>query len=63
MNTEKLYNSDLDEWFYKITIIKSICNLLKCTEEEAENHIEYGIKHGLYYTVEGYNKHFAPYEN
>ena len=62
MNTEKLYNSDLDKWETKENIIHIIMDM-GYTEEEAENEINYSIKQGILYTEEGYQKHFAPYEN
>ena len=63
MNTELFYNANSDEWHTKTEVINDIINILDCTEEEAENHLEYAIKIGVYYTEEDYKKHFAPYEN
>lgn len=63
MKTEKFYNANSDQWHTKTEVINDIINMLDCTEEEAENHLEYSIKHNLIYTEEGYKKHFAPYEN
>ena len=68
MKSEKFYNADSDQWLTKAEVIKSIINLyhemgLNYTEENAENQIDYMVKHGFLYTEEGYQKHFKPYEN
>ena len=62
MNTELLYNSDLDKWETKTEIINIIIGM-GYTEEEAENIINDSINQCILYTEEGYKKHFAPYEN
>lgn len=62
MNTEKLYNSELDKWKTKTEIINIIMGM-GYTEEEAENILDDSIKQCILYTEEGYKKHFAPYEN
>lgn len=59
---EMLYNSDLDKWETKTEIVNIIMGM-GYTEEEAENHIDYSIKHRILFTEEDYSKYFAPYEN
>lgn len=62
LNTELLYNSDLDKWETKTEIINIIMGM-GYTEDEAENILDDSIKQGILYTIENYKEHFAPYEN
>ena len=62
-NNNYLYEPQNDKWY----TIKELINIIKTinnyTEEQAKEHINYSIKHGILYDYDEYIKSFKPFEN